>query len=241
MSRAVVFTVHNRTEYFSETLASWNRAREKDFWFWRFCIEPSEVALEQFRQAKDFLAENRLPGFPTINPVRYGVLLNPFQALNTAFETHRFVALAEEDIVVSQDILEYYRWASCEYEKDPEILTVHAYQAAPVPQEAALGDVQREAAFSAWGWGTWQDRWQQTIAPSWDFDYSSGESQTSGWDWNLTLRVMPRTATKGLYPLESRTQHIGQHGGVHMKPEDFPSMQSSSYRLLRDKTSYLEL
>ena len=74
----------------------------------------------------DFAAETTI----TINPQRYGVLGNPWHAFNDGFAVSDFVVLAEEDLIVSEDVLEYFAWCrACYARRSPGARRHHP----PVP------------------------------------------------------------------------------------------------------------
>lgn len=199
-------------------------------------LEPSPTVETMRAIAIDHGAEVR------VNPHRYGVLRNPWHAFSDAFTTDEFVILAEDDVLVSDDILEYFTWAAEHYYNE-RVLAVCAgnQRGACLPTEA--NTVTRHRQFCALVWGTWVDRWRAVLRDTWDLDYSSGtpEHPQSGWDWNLNLRVIPAFDLDIVSPLASRSTHIGEHMGTHMSAEDFPASVSPTFRADRLPSPYVEV
>jgi len=152
----------DRPGYLTETLDSWSAVRGLAQWSFRFVLEPGReerrcrAVVEEFsrrRVARDVHLE--------VNGDRRGVLANPHHALAGAFATGAgFVVLAEEDIVVADDVCEFL----AAQPDDPEVLAVCAFSALAAPQPV---DVVADAPFSPWVWGTWADRWHDLLGPRW--------------------------------------------------------------------------
>lgn len=217
--KTLVFTAYNRPEYLSDVLESWARVDGLDEWRVEVALEPSdkqEWVLGLFAMF--------MPGCAvTLNEKREGVLVNPLLALDRAFAGGAdYVVLAEDDLLVSTDVLRYQEWAAANAPRDS--LAVCSF----TKEDGPADEVIAAQTFSPWIWGTWSQRWP-LIAKTWDTDYSSGGPETSGWDWNLTLRVLPTYGMRCVFPRSSRSQNIGQHNGTHAKPEEFPGSVSPSF------------
>lgn len=221
MRRAVFFTVFNRPDYFHQTLKSWEDVRGKDAWDFIVRIEPSPLQADMVQIAQDFFEKNQIENFKImVNSTVLGVLHHPWRGFTDLFaEGYQFVIRAEDDLIVSDDVLEYFLWASVVFREDPKVATVQAFSLTDgAPDEATI-----ESNFSAWTWGTWKDRWEYIIGPTWDHDYSTfnGTSGTqAGWDWNLSTRILPQKGLGSVRPVVSRTNNIGLWG-VHGTPENF--------------------
>lgn len=217
MNRALVFTAWNRPLYWQLVCQSW-ACVDTTGWDVVLRVEPSEHADEMIQI---FEEESEITDYLLIqNPERYGVLVHPWVAFEELFrEGYDFVVRAEDDLLVSADILRYFEFASERWADDPSIATVHAYT-------RALGDefqVSIGANFNPLVWGTWRDRWEEYIGPTWDKDYSTNNGTPgvhAGWDWNLNTRVLPRLGKRVVGPERSRVQNVGEHG-VHATPENF--------------------
>src|ERR1700752_2352634 len=106
---SVVFTCNNRPESLKETLESWASVRSISSWkCWAF-VEPSNRRTEVL----DIINKCSLDFNIILNERQNGVLHNPWVALDTAFQDGSdFVVLAEDDIIVSSDTVEYFEKAS---------------------------------------------------------------------------------------------------------------------------------
>jgi hypothetical protein len=220
----VVFTAFSRANYMQEVLASWARVRGVENTPLDFHVEPGCPHMERV------IAEAALPSVTVhVNSRHLGVQANPFHAVTCGFgafpdysQPDDFVILAEDDITVGADTLEYFAWASERFAADPGILAVSTYRQYPRdPQQAAAVSVEQE--FHGWVWGTWRDRWEQ-LAADWTFNY-----EHNGWDWRLNDYWCREQGRKVVYPHLARSQHIGQYGGAHCSPAAFEDLQSRCY------------
>lgn len=232
----LVFTAFNRPHYLEETVNSWNEVRALRNWNVTFFIEPSPV--------ETYVADAalRLNSNVTIviNPEQLGVLVNPFNAINTAFLNGAdFVAIAEDDVVVSQDVLEFFEWASDEYQTVREVLCLNAYSRIGGPKSNQL---IREPSFSPLVWGIWRDRWEDHLRDTWDTDYSTGnpDGSEAGWDWNINRIIAAKELTV-IKPLQSRSDHIGEYAGTHMTPDLFESSRGVDFSQARGRQRYNEI
>lgn len=214
----VAFTATSRPAYLEETLASWRKVRGIGKAHLIFRCEPGHPEVEEICRKADFGASLRV--IP--NLVTYGVLSNPWHALETGFVTGAdFVILGEDDSPVSDDVLEYFAWAQDTYAADEQVIAVSAHI-----QDArgTLGEVVRHDHFTCWVWGTWRDRWENLLRDDWDHDY-----RHKGWDWRITEHWVRRLGYRVIKPALSRSQDIGEFGGVHASPQDFPNAVSRCF------------
>ena len=153
-----------------------------------------------------------------------------------------FVVAGEEDVAVSSDVLAYMAWARGKFAGDPSVLIACAHNQSgsgwddPAADDTAADqrDVRLVPYFSPWVWGTWRDRWQQVLEPAWDWDVTSGGPVTSGYDWNIQLRIIPSGPFTCVVPDAARSQNIGQFGGIYAHPSKFAGTQARSFRRRRD-------
>lgn len=223
MNIAVVMTAYKRPEYLERTLESWSRVRSLPGVFeHRACIEPSPAQEQVAALARNF------GWLVTLNPVRHGVLVNPVESVSSMFGHPEvdFVILAEEDVVVASDVLEYFAWASAKFRNDQSVSVVCAHRPQGARAEIPRADaVTRVPGFaSPLVWGTWRDRWEEFIEPTWDRDYSN-----SGWDWNLVM-LMKASGKHSVFPEQNRSDHIGEHGGAHCTPAMFLETVDPEFR-----------
>jgi hypothetical protein len=229
----ITFTAFHRRFYLREAVSSWNQNGSQLLnWPVSYCLEPSDpstvgVMIDEFNQ----LECADLTG--VVNETRQGVLRNPYVALTQAFDYgNDFVILAEDDVVVSEDTIEYFEWAMETYKEDPNVLAVLAFSR--ISGEEGYPNpslVSRTKVFCPLIWGTWSNRWDSIIKPNWDLDYSSGKPDGSeaGWDWNM-MRLAVNHGMDFIYPHASRSNHIGKFGGTHTSEHSFPESQAASFR-----------
>jgi hypothetical protein len=148
-----------------------------------------------------------------------------------------FLVFGEEDIIVSDDVLLYMDWCRAEFRNDPGKLIACASGATKDEDADQEAVTSRSDLFSPWVWGTWRGRWESVLEPNWDWDQNSGGPADSGFDHNITNRIMPRFGVSCLYPSASRSQNIGQQEGFYAPSDDeyFLSTQNPSFRASRGK------
>ncbi len=233
----VAFTVNNRPQYLRETLDSWSKVRGIGTHTLLFRCEPGCDEAVALCQSVDFA-----PALVAVNPHRYGVLGNPWAAIEHAFAIQAatvgenpsdVVCLAEEDLTVSPDWLEFV--AACQrYRDDPQVLGVTSYQHHARPGGLAglgLADWSGDNYWHFWVWGTWRDRWESLIRDDWDFTYreNGGGPGQRGWDWRLRNLLIVGRGMKMIAPSMARSQHIGKFGGAHCTPAQFEGLLSPSF------------
>lgn len=212
--RAIVFTVHNRPYYFGPVLHAWQQVRGIEDWRFIFKVEPTPTKPAMLELIDKFDHPNKLI---VENETRAGVLSNPWQGLELAFNLgYEFAVLAEEDLLPATNILEYFHFCDGKLYENESVMAVCTNPPDNIHQP---NDIFLDQSFAVWLWGTWQSRWYETIRDTWDHDYSSGNP--GGWDWNLNLRVLPANHMKCSYPGVPLVDHLGQYGGVHQIPDEY--------------------
>lgn len=235
MKDTLVFTVCQRPFYFREVLASWGEVRGIQDWRVIFMIEPTDQTQAQVAAIDAFRHPDKQLVF---NHERLGVLVNPWEGFERAFSSGaEYVVIGEEDLVVSEDVLEFQSWAKREFQGRSEVFGVMSQMqgAFETDDSSAVALVQD---FNPWVWGTWKDRWYSVLRDTWDKDYSSGGAADSGWDWNIAKRILPSRGGFMAVPGASRSQNIGQHLGVHALPEAFDGTQAKTFRSMRPRCEY---
>jgi hypothetical protein len=223
---AIFITAFDRPHLLDRTLESWDSVRGIKDWAFVFRIEPSHHTEENKRLVREFVSRNELPYHEMIvNPHVHGVLHHPWVGFTELFRDFNFVVRSEDDLCVSDDILEYLTWAELTFRARPEVATIHAYTDADGHSPSAVNVLPE---FNPWVWGTWRDRWNDVIGPTWDHDYSTfngSPGNQSGWDWNLNTRIFPARGLHGVVPRMSRVDNIGVQG-THSTPENFRTAPS---------------
>lgn len=216
MNRSIVMTVCQRPFYLEPVLEGWSEVRGVKDWPFIFMVEPTPTKLAMLKLIENFDHPDK-----TVieNTTRLGVLNNPYAGLNNAFAHGAdFVILAEEDLLPSTNILEYFDYGNSIAKNSSNVLAVCAQGEGFEPNK-----VEFKANFKVWLWGTWKDRWTNVLRDTWDHDYSTGEFPpfASGWDWNIDLRIIPQGNYTCLYPKASLVDNLGQWAGAHAVPEDY--------------------
>ena len=219
---AVLLTAFDRPHYLAPVLDSWARVRGLDGWHLRVAIEPSAAQPEVVALVEAFVHRTGHADTEVVlNPTRLGVLENPYVHLDALFAGgHGFVVRAEDDLLVADDVLELFAHVAGAYAGEPSVATAHAFS--PGPAGAPVAELVRGPDFCPWVWGTWKDRWDDLLGPTWDRDYSTYNGSPgfeTGWDWNLNTRVFPARGLRAVAPSASRVRNIGEHG-EHGTPDD---------------------
>ena len=257
---AVMTTAWRRPYYFEPVLNSWvNAEGQEDLRRFVISLGPTGQHAQQVtvikRMAPRFGVDLEI--LPQSDAAVRGdgrrVPFGPHRAIAEAI-THvftdpgvQFVVAGEEDVVVSSDTLAYMRWAGEKFAGDPDVLAVCAHnqhgQGWDEPSPASDEDADQDAVrllpyFNPWCWGTWRDRWETILEPEWDYGCNSGGDLTSGYDWNVHLRILPRHNMLCAVPDASRSQNIGALEGWASTPEIVARAYSHSFRSERDEPAY---
>ena len=197
----IAFTVSGmREKYLRATLDSWAKVRGIKGVRMLFMVEPTVMDMNAFCE---FLSRNFPGSVVWVNEERLGCLDNTRAAMDKGFGLDaEFVVLAEEDLDVSDDVLEYFAFAQ-KYRSDENIAAVcaHTYQAG---KKSPAHGVFTAHWFSPLVWGTWQPQWEDFIRPLWAG--TTGNDQA--WDLNLRLQIV-RTEKYCAFPGRSRAIHRG--------------------------------
>ena len=236
--QVIAFTVSGlRQKYLREALDSWSQARGIGDWHLLFALEPCRVnfpiaeftqwAHRSFASAEVVVADTRL-----------GCLRNTRRAMSLAFAAGaEFAVLAEEDLLVSTDVLEYFGHCRDTYSAQENVTVVcgHSLRA----ETGGPADVVRSSWFNPLVWGTWKDRWEGFIDPSWGPFQGNMES----WDNNLRVQVSS-AGREAVFPVQSRSLHIGQAStltGMPLSEYFYKGALSSSFRQERPPQDYREV
>lgn len=203
----VAFTVSClRQKYLRLTLDSWFRARGVRECKAVFALEPPPRGMFPVEEFSSFAARSFPAGASApVASEGLGCLKNTRRAVELALEQEDFGIVAEEDIEVSDDVLEYFSWASEAYRSDPQVLAVCAHARGARERDASA--VTRAPWFNPLVWGTWRDRWEKVIGPTWQAMPDSGNPES--WDRNL-MRVTKEGGYSCVFPILSRSIHLGQ-------------------------------
>jgi hypothetical protein len=224
--KAIVFTAFDRVEYLKRTLDSWAKVRMIQEYDIYFKVEPSDKVNEICEIINNFAIKIGNIVNVDVNNKVMGCATNTWFALDKSFEIYDFVILAEDDIIVSEDVCEYFNYLEEKYRDEEEISIISANTKWDTTDPSLF---VKEQAFNGLVWGTWKNKWENYFKDTWDWNYSSGNGGPAGWDWNITLRVLPNNHLYCIHPLASRSQHIGVQG-IHCSPDMFDLTQYKSFK-----------
>lgn len=250
-SVSVVVTCWRRPQYLERTLRSWRAVRGIEHV--RKFIMACGVSME-LPAIADVIMNSGLEAEIHMDSPAARASFGMHRALGEAID-HAFadpftnwVICGEEDIMVSDDVLEYFTWAFRHMTGDLRILAACAHNRGGTgwdklylgPQDAGADPeiVRAVPYYHPWVWAVSRYNWQHTLRSQWDWDCDSGGADDSGYDWNIQKRVLPRGDWLCLVPDASRSQNIGEHGGVNSSPDIYLLQRSDSFELHRDRTGY---
>jgi hypothetical protein len=223
---ALAFTVCGRSELLERSLKSWLNTELPLVSAVHFFIEPHEDKRATVAVIQAFEMLCPVPVILHHNRERLGVLRNPWHLFENMFKVQLapFVILAEDDFLVSPDILNFF-----EATRRQEALAVCAKNVG-ASSDTDPSKFVLEDTFTGNIWGTSRRMWDAHLRDTWDFDYTSGNADetSSGWDWNISLRVRPKSGLKCLLPTASRSYHIGITG-VHCTGEEYPATTTPNF------------
>lgn len=208
-ANVIAFTVSgHRQKYLRQSLGSWAQVRGIGDWHLLFSLEPCR----QYFPIPDFTQWLHRVFGPAVSvhvhDERQGCLKNTRAAMSAAFGMGaEFAVLAEEDVRVSLDTLEYLTWARDTYRDQAQVQTVccHVKESDSADQAAVV----RVPWFAPLIWGTWKDRWQDFILPTW----GCAQGNLEGWDNNLREHINKKEL-HSIFPVRSRALHIGQFSSL---------------------------
>jgi hypothetical protein len=251
----LVCTAWRRPEYLEKTLASWATARGVGR-LGGLVVALGPSAVEEQQREIIRLAPVGLDHLTVVLDDSEAARNSPgmHRALGEALTWVRdelkpkAIICAEEDIIVSSDVLEYMGWALNRFETNPLVAAVCAHDVGGQgwdipgigqagfdadPAEVALSDY-----FNPWVWATWTGRKLDFLLDQWDWDATLGPiSWQHGYDWQIR-RLIHEQGLLSAVPAASRSQNIGKDGGYYARPDLFDQTRASSFRKHRDPLTY---
>ena len=161
---------------------------------------------------------------PDVAEQKRGCNYNVKRALELAWEDNPdFVLMIEDDIIISDDALQYIEWAADKYKNDHSVHTIGLWGHDKGPSlpisEKDYGKAMRKNYFSCWGWGTWRDRWEEILA-TWT---TGGDHRETSWDVIISNHLGEMDE---ILPAISRAYNCGEDGGTH-RGAAWPGMVAS--------------
>lgn len=106
-----------------------------------------------------------LKGFASVQVIEreynWGIEKSEIDGITKVVNQYGKIIVLEDDIIVGRDFLGFMNTALCEYQNEKRVSSITGYSF--ISSEECNRELP-EYAFtqltSAWGWGTWKDRWQ---------------------------------------------------------------------------------
>lgn len=176
MSAPVVLFVYNRkkhTERILECLDKQNLASETDLYiFCDGCKRPSDA--EKIQEVRNLVkAYKEKANFRNViiseSPTNKGLAKSVIEGVTDVLRESEEVIVVEDDLIISDDYLEFMNQALQYYKDDRRINSIGGY-IADYGNDGIIfyKDIYFSGMFECWGWAIWRDRWN-TI--EWSFDY----------------------------------------------------------------------
>lgn len=200
MNFAMTMTAFRRPDYLDLVLRSLKKNAGLQDYTLNFGIEPGSSEVISMCKHVDFMKTSVV-----INPVRLGVLKNPYELLKRTFDSGvDGVLYLEDDVVLSPDAVKLATW----YLNNPQrndFLCMNLYNH-DSKSEADPTSCFAGTKFSALGFVITKEQWKAYFEPNWTKD-------PRGWDFSITNLI--QTGLRVLQPRVSRSHHIGRERGQH--------------------------
>lgn len=246
VKKAVAFVAFNRENYFKDTVISWKKATENfQDWDYYFFLEPSENVKQMQKIIKLYF--HRWPNVNIIvNDRIFGNSLNIFSSIDTLFKKgYSFVISAEDDAIVSNDILYFFQDAIGLFEDDDDALTIQGNIFTKITEEEYL--LVQSQEFIPRVWGTWKSRWDNIIKHEWIFydhlnPFPENWNGPGGWDLGID-KILKQKNKNTVSPSKGRVAHIGEIGTYsagfnHWQKEEAGELRESfkikNFKILSD-------
>ncbi len=187
-------------------------------------------------QVRAVIAEKK--GFQNIqvhaSSVNKGLARSVIEGVSEVVTTYGKVIVLEDDMLCTSDFLDYMNAALTTYQDRKDIFSVTGYTPPFALPDGYTEEVYLAPRASSWGWGTWQDRWQQAdwqvsnFAQIKSSDQQIANLNRGGNDlWPMLVKqqrgIIDSWAIRwtfaqaqhhawGLYPVRSKIQNIGTDG-----------------------------
>ena len=116
-----------------------------------------------YKKVVDYLTKDNISFFKSITIFKreenYGAVKNTQKARELIFNKYDKLIVSEDDNVFACDFLEFINKGLVAYKGRKDILTIIGYQY-PVDVKTP-SSVYLYNGFSAWGYGTWKDKWEE--------------------------------------------------------------------------------
>jgi hypothetical protein len=132
----------------------------------------NEKDLEDVREVREYL--QTIEGFKNIkiieSEVNKGLANSIIDGVSEVINKYEKVIVLEDDLIVSNDFLDYMNDALVFYKEDKKIWSISGYTPKLPCLENLNEDLYLSVRGSSWGWATWKDRWDTIDWGVKDFD-----------------------------------------------------------------------
>lgn len=210
MNNKVIVSPHyNRPAYTKRVLEALSKCRGIEDYLLFMSAEPGNEEVIDLLHTVDFCYT-----WINVNMKRMGCSPHIHQVLEDGFKKSNYVIIVEDDIVLCEDALEYFEWAST-FEDHQGIFTVSAWDRAKPPVPAF--QCRKVKEFVPWGWATWKSRWTE-MSSRWNFN-----------DWDVHLNTQVRGNRSAIVPFTSRSENIGAEGGINVPSPEWHAQYQTTW------------
>lgn len=196
-------------------------------------VENTRKALHQYKEAAGFSNIKLVEA-----PQNKGLAKSIIEGVTEVLEEYGRAIIVEDDLIVSEDFLDYMNGALNYYESNENIGAISAYTYPLDVLKDYKKDIYAMHKGDCWGWATWKDRWDRASWADVNFDEyfrdkklrKNFENTENGWDLLMLLQSQGKISSwavrwvlslykRGLltiYPRDSFVTNAGFDGsGTH--------------------------
>lgn len=173
MAVSVILFVYKRKEYTEkiiECLDKQSLANETDLYIFSDGYKGTEDAEKVFEVRNIIKSYKEKASFKSVtifeSPYNKGLAKSVIEGVSSVLQEKEQVIVLEDDLLISDDYLEFMNRALQYYKEDKRINSIGGYIANyGIDFEY---DIYFSRRFECWGWATWRDRWN---AIEWSYEY----------------------------------------------------------------------
>lgn len=163
----VIIPTLNRYQHFKRCVESLSKCSHSDrtdlFIFLDYPL--NETHWEGYNNIKKYI--QIIHGFKSINLIErqknYGALKNYQELLREMFEKYEKIIFTEDDNIFSPNFLEYMNNGLIKFEGNKKISAICAYNYPIIMPNDFITNYYRYRGFSAWGFATWRNRFEEVV------------------------------------------------------------------------------
>ena len=257
--KTITITVHNRPEYLEKLLEGLVK-NNLDGWHIVVGLEPTLRKSEQLELIQKYIPQTEV----IHNERKLGAEDNPYNVLSYVFEklNSKINIYLEEDMIISPDVCDLADWY---YNLGDDSMCFCLCNVGKIEVDEInlngphscmfYGNQKMTISGAGTGWSSLgvlmkKEKWETRFKPNW---YRGGDWGDC-WDLNVytpservrdvqLLAKIPidRTENRVLMPYKTRSDHVGEYGGTHVKPgKNRPyGCLAVSYELVRPESYWI--